>query len=72
MSAAVGRWMTAHPDFVGIFANGGVNVFPSRTELLRLPVGDVGAAGLAAALGEAGRRTRSFLGRMISLPRDEA
>jgi peptidoglycan/xylan/chitin deacetylase (PgdA/CDA1 family) len=40
-SAGVLGWMDGAPDRMGAFADGGVNVFPSRTEWMRIPVGDL-------------------------------
>jgi peptidoglycan/xylan/chitin deacetylase (PgdA/CDA1 family)/folate-dependent phosphoribosylglycinamide formyltransferase PurN len=34
------QWMNRNTDFNGIHAGGGVNFFPSRTEWLRIPIGN--------------------------------
>ena len=34
------QWMNRNTDFHGIHAGGGVNFFPSRTEWLRIPIGN--------------------------------
>lgn len=38
VNAAVKTWMDRHPDLHGLFGAGGVNLVPSRTEWLRIPV----------------------------------
>jgi peptidoglycan/xylan/chitin deacetylase (PgdA/CDA1 family) len=40
------RWIREAPDRMGAFAAGGVNVFPSRAEWMRIPVGDLDLSGL--------------------------
>ncbi len=37
----VARWLEGTTDTHGLFAAGGVNIFPSRTEWMRIPVGDL-------------------------------
>jgi len=53
----LGRFMNAHPDLMGIFANGGVNLFPSRREWLRIAVGNETAGQLREMLFREARAT---------------
>lgn len=46
VSGGVKSWMDRNPDQHGIFAGGGVNFLPSRTEWLRMGAGDFGADAL--------------------------
>jgi hypothetical protein len=33
-------WMREHPDWIGVFANGGINRSFHKTEMLRMGIGD--------------------------------
>jgi hypothetical protein len=63
LSADVGTWLDAHPELMGAHANGGVNLEPSRTEWLRIPIGDEPVSTLRWRLREAVEATRWMLAR---------
>jgi glycosyltransferase involved in cell wall biosynthesis/peptidoglycan/xylan/chitin deacetylase (PgdA/CDA1 family) len=53
-------WLEEHPDWHGVFGNGGVNVVPSRTEWLRIGVGDPSIEEFRALLRDSARRTAAL------------
>jgi len=46
LASGVQTWLNENPDWVGLFANGGVNFLPSRSSIFRIPVSNISADAL--------------------------
>ena len=57
--------MARHPDLMGLHANGGVNLFPSRTEWQRIsvPVGDFPSSAFGPLIASNLKATAALLRR---------
>ena len=57
------EWLLQNQDCFGIFANGGANIFYTRTEWLRIPIGDHSVREVQTKVSQASYEINAVLGK---------